>query len=365
MEGNKDEASRCLSLAKRMFLEGNLEKALKFANKSNRLYPSRPAAELLHEINERSKSDGSNKKETPENNNIRNRKVRTNQREDNTADSNQKKNYTPEQLDAVKRIKTCKDYYQILGVEKDATKVDLKKAYRKLALQLHPDKNVAPGASEAFKAVSNAFGVLNDDQKRRRYDQFGEEKDVPTQHYREYYTNDFESDISPEDLFNMFFGGSFPSGGRVYVHRNHRRSSRPRYHQEQEEPATFNWLPALQFVPILILFLMGVISPLLVDPSPYSLSRSLYYPQQRSTADGVSYYVASNFERKFDSAKIYEIENDVKREYLGLLQERCWRDKRQRELLIHQAKLWGDEKKIEEYKTMTLRSCNELERLVS
>ena len=57
------------------------------------------------------------------------------------------------------RIRKCQDYYEILGVTKDASESDLKKSYRKMALQFHPDKNNAPGAGEAFKAIGNAFAV--------------------------------------------------------------------------------------------------------------------------------------------------------------------------------------------------------------
>ena len=57
------------------------------------------------------------------------------------------------------RIRNCHDYYEILGVQKSATESELKKSYRKMALQFHPDKNKAPGAGEAFKAIGNAFAV--------------------------------------------------------------------------------------------------------------------------------------------------------------------------------------------------------------
>jgi molecular chaperone DnaJ len=67
-----------------------------------------------------------------------------------------------------------KDYYNILGVEKNSSKDDIKKAYRKLAMEHHPDKNPGnPQAEEKFKEISEAYSVLTDDQKRANYDQFG------------------------------------------------------------------------------------------------------------------------------------------------------------------------------------------------
>ena len=64
-----------------------------------------------------------------------------------------------------------KDYYSILGVAKDADAATLKKKYRKLARELHPDTNKEKGAEDKFKAVSEAYDVLSDPKKRTEYDQ--------------------------------------------------------------------------------------------------------------------------------------------------------------------------------------------------
>jgi molecular chaperone DnaJ len=66
-----------------------------------------------------------------------------------------------------------RDYYDVLGVPKSSSKEEIKNAYRKLALQYHPDRNKSPGAEERFKEISEAYAVLSDDAKRSQYDQFG------------------------------------------------------------------------------------------------------------------------------------------------------------------------------------------------
>lgn len=71
-------------------------------------------------------------------------------------------------------MSTKRDYYDILGVQKGASKDDIKKAYRKLAMQYHPDRNPDNKEAEAkFKEASEAADVLLDDDKKARYDQFG------------------------------------------------------------------------------------------------------------------------------------------------------------------------------------------------
>jgi len=66
-----------------------------------------------------------------------------------------------------REILKCKDYYQVLAVEKNCTDDDLKKAFRKRAIKVHPDKNPAPLATDAFKKVNAAMACLSDTAKRR------------------------------------------------------------------------------------------------------------------------------------------------------------------------------------------------------
>ena len=66
-----------------------------------------------------------------------------------------------------------RDYYEVLGVSKSASAAEIKKAYRKLSKQYHPDINKEPGAEDKFKEITEAYEVLSDDTKKAQYDQFG------------------------------------------------------------------------------------------------------------------------------------------------------------------------------------------------
>ncbi len=124
-----------------------------------------------------------------------------------------------------------RDYYEVLGVQKDAQKDDIKRAYRKLAIQYHPDKNPGDKASEErFKEATEAYEVLGDDQKRQAYDQFGfagvEGMSGGGQHDYSTVFKDFE------DIFGGGFGDISSIFGSIFGNTggmgSDRRSDRPR-----------------------------------------------------------------------------------------------------------------------------------------
>ena len=193
--------------------------------------------------------------------------------------------YTQLQVDLVKKILKSKEggrggHYRVLGVPQDADENALKKAYRKLALKLHPDKNSAPQADDAFKALGLAYATLSDPQKRQIYDRYGEEDPdnrggggggggFRGQHGGQGVHFNGQN-VNPEDIFNMFFGGGMPRGahmntggmpGGFRVYSNgfggvpRQRAGGQRQQAQQEQPPGFGAI--LQLLPVLLLFFLS------------------------------------------------------------------------------------------------------------
>ncbi|KAL3274921.1 hypothetical protein HHI36_019702 [Cryptolaemus montrouzieri] len=357
MDGNKDEAEKCIQLAERFIAERNREKAEKFLQKAERLFPTQKAKDLLLQITLMAPTASDSQQP-------RQRKV--NPKSENVSKAPE---YTPEQAEAVRRIKKCKDYYEILGVSKDATDSEIKKAYKKLALQFHPDKNKAPGSAEAFKAIGNAVAILTDIEKRKQYDLYGSDEDRMAKnsqfHSHSSFTRGFEAEASPEDLFNMFFGGGL-SGSNIYVRRDGRWQRQTSSHHEshrQRNEQQGGYGAFLQLLPIILAIILSMASSFIISDAAYSLQQNSKYPVQRITQNlKVPYYVKKNFHTEYQGS-VQRLEMSVEEDHRTALQHACYRERNYRDSMLWKAKNFGDRDLFQSAQNMPLHSCTKLNEL--
>nr|GEX13158.1 chaperone protein DnaJ 49-like [Tanacetum cinerariifolium] len=179
MDCNKDEALKCLQIGKDALGLGDRVKALKFITKAKRLDPLLQIDHLLKNLDEKNGFSNS-----PENAASGGAGEGSGDRSKVSGNGSGRVNGlgngsslgTNEQMTIVWEIRRKRDYYDILGVSKDCGVEDIRKAYLKLSLKVHPDKNKAPGSEEAFKKVSKAFQCLSDADSRKKYNVMGSEE---------------------------------------------------------------------------------------------------------------------------------------------------------------------------------------------
>ncbi|KAL9115398.1 MAG: hypothetical protein Q9227_000719 [Pyrenula ochraceoflavens] len=322
---------------------------------------------------------------------------------------NQEKKYTIEQKTAVLRVKRCKAdaFYEILAIEKTASDGEIKKAYRKLSLLTHPDKNGYDGADEAFKMVSRAFQVLSDPDKKSRFDQFGGDPDnrfsssgsagASASPFSGFSRSPgagrgFDEEISPEELFNRFFGGGgafdpfggmgggqqfvFNFGGgpgfRVHQFGGTRPRRRPREANGGEgESAPSGFSALVQLLPILILFILPLLSSLFSGSGttgPQFRFDGAVKPHtlHRVTPDlNVDYWIDPREVKDFNKGKFQKLDARVESEYVGDLQYRCRTEYNQQQQMIYDAQglFWTDQVMMERARGLPLDSCKKLDKL--
>jgi DnaJ family protein B protein 12 len=228
-----------------------------------------------------------------------------------------------EHIEIVQRVRRTKDYYQILCLSKNCTEDEVRKAYRKLSLKVHPDKNKTAGAEEAFKAVSKAFQVLSDAELRRNYDLHGPEEEsqrVRQRHTRHGAPVYYEDVFDANDIFNSFFGMHQANGSfqRTHFVRTQWTTG------ARGETHSVNLLSLLQLLPILFLIIVTLFP---FSQPVYSLtSVSPYQFQQKTKDHEVRYYVKS---RSFDmeyapgSYARQQLEAQIETEFKDILVQNC------------------------------------------
>ncbi|WFD31951.1 Chaperone protein dnaJ [Malassezia sp. CBS 17886] len=429
----EEEARKALELARKHDLGGNTEGALKWVRKSVSIHTTTEATLLLSRLQKDGAqgggggaADASPSSGPSVDTMYRNTTTRTTVSD---SDGNHKE-YTQKQVEIVRRVKRAgSDFYAVLELEKSASDGDVKKSYKKvrlrvhagsqeLALQLHPDKNRAPGADEAFKTVSKAFTVLSDKDKRAAFDRFGGDPDSrfgsaaagaaqnpfagfgPSARMNP----GMGQEINPEDLFNMFFGGGMSSGfGRGPAFTFGGPGFRTQYYRPQggaafrgargagnrqgtTENQTGAWFQVLPIVILLIFSLLSYLPALFSTADPdFRWQPTSVHRTQRTTMDrGVSYYVdptawarhpfvaqvpgknrANSILQKMP--EIISFERRVEEAWMKELYRQCENahEYRRRRLLDAQGffGFGGDRAKITKIQSEVYSSCEQLKRL--
>lgn len=369
---------------------------------------------------------------------------------------NQDRKYTPEQKAAVIRVRKCSPtaFYEILALERTASDSEIKKAYRKLSLLTHPDKNGYEGADEAFKSmspfeaiitmnsslisintvVSRAFQVLSDPDKKAKYDKFGVDPDSrfasagassasnPFSGFSGGFPRSpnasgaggahvFEEEISPEELFNRFFNGGlgggfspfgklatasdiapsdmliyflpggpqfvFNMGGgpgfRVHQFGGTRPRRRPREANTRSEPTPSGWATLQQLLPLILLFVLPLISSLFSGGSStpsgptyrFDAPVSPHVMQRTTPKLKVNYFLNPTDVEDYTPRKFYQLDQRVEVDYVTKLRYECESEVQTRDRMIHEAQGWffPDVEKMKEARAMELKSCKRLDAL--
>lgn len=325
MDGNKDEALRSVRIAEEAIASRNKERAMKFIRIAKRLNRNLPLDVLLAACENLGSGDSESPVSSTNDENVDHEKSKTGLRR--TESSNGERSFTEEHVQLVRQIRRNKDYYAILGVEKNCSVDEIRKAYRKLSLKVHPDKNKAPGSEEAFKKVSKAFKCLSDSNSRRQYDQVGlvDEFEYDQQHSvrqrrRRPQRDFFDDDFDPDELFRSFFGqADMFRSSRVY--RTRATASQPR---EELHGGGSIYVVLLQILPFLLIFLLAYLP---YSEPDYSLHKNYHYQISRTTEKhGVQFFVKSSaFDQHYPhgSPARADIEDSVMKDYKNLLWRYC------------------------------------------
>lgn len=389
MDSNRDDAQRCLDLASKALEAGDLEKAARLLDKSRRMYPRFSDAQDLLEAalqatraaKGASKSSSGTAEQPARENGKNSTQGAASATEngdchgDSGSSSSSTRKATREMEVAVLNVHKVrmKSHYEVLGIARDADEIAIKRAYRRLAFRLHPDRNFANGADEAFKRVSQAFVTLSDSKKRTHYDQFGTDDDSMaaaaaqahrtrgTGAHQHVFMNGVPLDqffqmnggVSADDLFEFLFSDAGIGRQRNGFVRRRRRNAQefqtgeesdndendtPRQRQERNHDTSSVWDRFKVIFWIILFFCLVVVLSEDRGKLNYSLQRTSFYSEGRTTRNGVTFFI--NRKAHLSDESEYQLWRYVDRAALQQYRFSCEREEDVEKDLKYKSRAW-------------------------
>lgn len=373
-EANKDEVDKCKQISEKALAAGDKDKAVRFLQKAKRMDPGDSSLDDLILRANSFESTGSGPSEAPpprsspsggpssggsaSGEGMHHRASAAGRADTSGRPAKASLNYTSEQMEEVQRILRTKDYYEVMKVAKDANEETVKKAYKKMALKLHPDKNKAPGAEEAFKKLSKVVQCLTDAEKKQTYDRYGDEDRIPQQQRRA-YQQDF---MTPEDLFAAFFTGGTP----FHVHHGRAYHQRQQQNPDDDGPAAQRAHLA-QMLPLLLMVVLMLASNFASsrDGSRFSFQpQGPYKYERQSKLLGVKYYVMEGFDQLYhEPSSLRDFEKQVDMYHVRNLHSECdYQEKVKYKKVLH-AQRRGKQEDVQSAKAHPTPACKEIDRI--
>ncbi|XP_063911267.1 dnaJ homolog subfamily C member 18-like [Zophobas morio] len=274
---------------------------------------------------------------------------------------------TPAQQKEVNRINKCGDHYEILGVQRTATKPEIERVFRKVSLKVHPDKNKCPGAEEAFKKLAKARETLigppksnvgGTDEAPKRPEANGSNRTFNEEEFfkkydEEFFKRHFKAEWEQNDDRQQKTNGT--------AHRKQRENRQDPQPENTNQNAYYWYI----FIGVVILTALYNVSPDAKKSSKdvdtvYSLkSTRRFYVARRTLNKKIRYYVESNFIKRLRGFSLDELEKTIEKEYLQDLERACAEQKSY--LFVRQMyakfKSWIT---FEEFDEIRLPACNML-----